>query len=81
MSRITLSIEELNQMIRAEMRKHEECTGVSLKSIYWHEPDAAGCNWDANMGEGDVAAALACKRGILDAVRDLRSRYNIPEPG
>lgn len=80
MSRITLSIEELNQIIRAEMRKHEECATVSLKSIYWHEPDATGCNWDANMWEGDVSDALDCKEHIIAAVKDLRSRYNIPVP-
>ncbi len=80
MSRITLSIEEINQMLRAEMRKHEDCAKVSLKSIYWHEPDTTGCNWDVNMWEGDVAEALACKDRILAAVKDLRSRYNIPQP-
>jgi hypothetical protein len=80
MSRITLSIEEINHMIREEMRKHEECGKVSLKSIYWHEPDITGCNWDVNMWEGDVSDALACKDKIIAAVKDLRARYNIPAP-
>lgn len=80
MSRVTLSVEEMNHLIREEMRKHEECARVSLKSVYWHEPDATGCNWDANMGEGDVADALACKGSILDAIKELRARYNIWAP-
>ncbi|HJV82039.1 MULTISPECIES: hypothetical protein [Oxalobacteraceae] len=80
MSRSILSIEEINHLIRAEMRKHEQCAKVSLKTIYWHEPDSTGCNWDANMWEGDVADALACKEQIIEAVKDLRARYNIPKP-
>lgn len=81
MSRVTLSIEEINHMIREEMRKHEECANVSLSSIYWHEPDETGCNWDANMWLGSEADTIACRRCILAAVRELRSRYNIPQPG
>jgi hypothetical protein len=78
MSRELRSIEEMNHMIREEMRKHEDCAGVSLRTVYWHAPDATGCNWDANMWDGDVDAALACKGCIVDAVADLRARYNIP---
>lgn len=80
MSRITLSIDEINTMIRAEMRKHEECGKVSLNSVYWHEPDATGCNWDVDMGDGDVNDALACRAKIIEAVRDFRSRYTILRP-
>jgi hypothetical protein len=75
------SIEEINHMIREEMRKHEDCARVSLRSIYWHEPDATGCNWDANMWESDVEAALACRNCIVDAISQLRAQYNIPEGG
>lgn len=80
MSRITLSVEEMNQMIRAEMRKHEECAKVSLQSVYWHEPDVTGCNWDVDMGDSDVADAQACKNGIIAAVKDFRARFNIVAP-
>jgi hypothetical protein len=80
MSRVTLSIEELNQMVRAEMRKHEGCANVSLKSVYWHEPDMTGCNWDVNMWEGDVEDALACKECIIDAIKEMRARYNLLSP-
>ncbi len=78
MSREIRSIEELNHMLREEMRKHEDCHQVSLRTVYWHEPDTTGCNWDVNMWDGDVDAALACKGRIRDAVADLRTRYNIP---
>ncbi len=81
MSRIVMSIEEINHLIREEMRKREQCGKVSLKTIYWHEPDATGCNWDASMFEGEPADALECRKQIIDAVRDLRARYNIPNPG
>ncbi|HJV85958.1 MAG TPA: hypothetical protein VJ698_10820 [Noviherbaspirillum sp.] len=81
MSRIVMSIEEINHLIREEMRKHEKCARVSLKTIYWHEPDASGCNWDANMFEGDATDPLECRKQIIDTVRDLRARYNIPNPG
>ncbi|HEY0845948.1 MAG TPA: hypothetical protein VGE12_11315 [Noviherbaspirillum sp.] len=81
MSRITLSIEEMNTMIRAEMRKHEECGRVSLRSVYWHEPDVTGCNWDVDMGEAaDMAEVNACRERIIDAVRDFRAHYNIVRP-
>jgi hypothetical protein len=80
MSREIRSIEEINHMIREEMRKHEECARVSLRSVYWHEPDSTGCNWDANMWEGDVDSALSCRGRIKDAVSDLRARFNIPYP-
>lgn len=82
MSRITLSVEEMNHMIREEMRKYEECAKVSLRSVYWHEPDLTGCNWDVNMWEGDVADAevLDCKERILPAIKDFRARYNILRP-
>lgn len=77
MSRVTLSIEEMNHLIREEMRKHEACANVSLRSVYWHEPDVTGCNWDVDMWEGDVSNALACKERIIGAIRDLRSHYNV----
>jgi len=81
MSRVILSVEEINHMIREEMRKHDACAKVSLSSIYWHEPDETGCNWDADMWKGNETDALACKRSVLGAIRELRSRYNIPNPG
>lgn len=77
MSRITLSIEEMNAMIRAEMRKHEECGRVSLRSVYLQEPDSTGCNWDVDMWEGEVADTTVCRERIIDAVRDFRARYNV----
>ncbi len=80
MSRRILAAEELNQMIRSEMHKYEECAKVSLRSVYWHAPDNTGCNWDVNMWEGDVSDALACKERIVAVVRDLRARFNVPEP-
>lgn len=81
MSRVTLSIEEMNQMIRAEMRKHDACGNVSLQSVYLHEPDVTGCNWDVNMWEGDVEETTACKQSILSAIKDLRERYNVTDAG
>ena len=80
MSRRILAAEEINQMIREEMRKHEDCAKVSLRSVYWHAPDITGCNWDVNMWEGDVTDALACKERIIAAVKALRTRFNVPEP-
>lgn len=78
MSRELRSIEEINGMIRAEMRKHEACANVSLGSVYWHEPDETGCNWDASMARGDPDEVRPCRDCIIEAIRNLRAQYNIP---
>jgi len=81
MSRRVIASDEINQMIRAELRKHEASDKVSLKSVYWQEPDITGCNWGVNMWDEDIIEEPASKEHIVAAIKDLRSRFNIPEPG
>jgi hypothetical protein len=80
MERKIVSIEQINALIAAEMEKHEECVGVKLLSIYAHEPDAEGCNWDASTWSGDRTDVSSCRNCVLEAVRALRAQYNIPDP-
>jgi len=79
MSRILLSIEELNHLIREEMRKHTECARVPMRSVYRQERDSTGCNWDVSMGESDPADMAACRERIIATIRELRKQYNIVE--
>jgi hypothetical protein len=80
MKRKIIAKTDIEQRIANELAKHQECDDVQVLNVYWHIPDETGCNWDADTWRGDSDDVRACKNCILEAVRELRARYNIFDP-
>ncbi len=71
--------DELKNMIQERISNSEEldgdCREVIVNSVYWHEPDETGSNWDVNSFRN----ARGCE-GIVNAiVADLKQTYDLEE--
>ncbi len=68
---------ELARLIQDEitaLHAHDgDCDNCKINSVYWHEPDERGSNWDVHS----VRGAPACADVVLSIVARLKPLYNI----
>ncbi len=77
MDRELKSNDELRQIVQYRIDRRTEVDGDHVVvSIYWHEPDENGCNWDHSF-HGDSCWSPA----VLAIVAELRSKYNLLNGG
>ncbi len=77
MDRELKSNDELRQIVQDRIDRRTEVDGDHvIVSIYWHEPDENGCNWDHSF-HGDSCWTDA----VLAIVAELRSKYNLAKLG
>ncbi len=69
--------DELRQIVQDRIDQRTEVDGDHvIVSIYWHEPDKNGCNWDQKFrGESCLTDT------VLAIVAELRSKYNLAKLG
>jgi hypothetical protein len=69
------TLEQLREMIEAEVRKYPDYVEVTPSRPYIHEPDEDGCNWDLTNWNGPAELVVLCKATITPAVRQMRAAY------
>jgi hypothetical protein len=68
MARRIESKETIGKLIVEETIQHADCVNVTWNEVFWHAPDANGCNWGislANHYEG--RACLETDQKVEDA--------------
>ncbi len=77
MSRQLATKVEITKMIQDRIREGKEldgdCRNVTITSVYWHEEDESGCNWDLGYSSGPDSCRYVI-RAITDEFRQL---YNL----
>jgi len=78
MARMMLKKDALEEMIRDEAAKYEECKDCYFGGVYWHEPDETECNWNVSMIRGQDWSG--CLGRMQAFATELRERYSVPNP-
>jgi hypothetical protein len=79
-TRKTLTKEEINEILTAEIQQNEDLEDAVLRLSYvLREPDSSGCNWSSdhylNVGKnGSQSHAAPIARKIIEATR---AKYNV----
>lgn len=77
MTKKIVTKEQLRRMIQERIRECDEldgdCKEVIVNSVYWHEPDGSGSNWDV----GFVRNAAGCEAVVSGIVEQFKETYNI----
>lgn len=78
-----VSTDELRSLIQERISNSREldgdCREVIVNSVYWHEPDAAGSNWDVRS----LRNAAGCEGIVVAIVAELKNNITstTSEPG
>ncbi len=72
-----LTLESLRVLINIEINVHTECHGVQVRRIFRTEPDASGCNWQAEWPTLHAANAEPCRSQLSAVIEQIRERYNV----
>ena len=75
--RRVLALESLRMLVNHELGMHTECFGIHIRRIVVTEPDASGCNWQAEWPVVHAAYAEPCRSQLRELVDELRERYNV----
>ena len=75
--RRTLVLESLRMLVNIELNAHTDCYGVHIRRIVVTEPDASGCNWQAEWPVVRVAQTEPCRSQLQAVIEQLRERYNV----
>lgn len=70
---------QLQNLIRLAADECPSCVDTVFGGIYWHEPDAMGCNWSVSTIRGDDWSD--CFDCLQPAATSLRETYNIAYEG
>jgi hypothetical protein len=76
MSKPTKTRDELHAMVLAEVRKFPDYDEVKPLSVYPHEPDEAGCNWDIGQWQGPKDLVSSAHRAVMPALTRIRLSYS-----
>ena len=75
--RRVLEKEYLQRLIRAAAARCEECEDAYFGGVYWHQRDAAGCNWRVStIGGADWKGCFDC---IQPVAIQLRATFAIAD--
>lgn len=79
MVRDLVDAETLRTIIQDKIERSDQmdgdCQGVVVNSVYWHEPDESGSNWDIHSLSGEGARECV---GVVNAiVAPIKQRYNL----
>jgi hypothetical protein len=77
--RQVLTLESLRVLVNIELDVHTECYGVHIRRIVVIEPDASGCNWQAEWPPLRAAAMEPCRSQLRGVIEQLRERYNVEQ--
>ena len=77
--RQVLTLESLRALVNIELNVHTECHGVQIRRIIAIEPDASGCNWQAEWPALRAAAIEPCVSQLRGVIEQLRERYNVEQ--
>jgi hypothetical protein len=77
--RQVLTLESLRALVNIELNVRTECHGVQIRRIIVTEPDAAGCNWQAEWPALRAAAMEPCRSQLRGVIEQLRERYNVEQ--
>lgn len=72
-----LTHESLRVLVNIEISVHTECHGVQIRRIFVTEPDASGCNWQAEWPIVHAALEEPCRSQLRAVVGQIRERYNV----
>ncbi len=72
-----LTLESLRALANIEISVHTECHGVQIRRIFVTEPDALGCNWQAEWPTVRAANAEPCCSQLHAIIEQIRERYNV----
>lgn len=79
MPRNIVSREELKSLIQQRISNGEEldgdCREVIVNSVYWHEPDETGSNWDVHS----LRNAAGCENVVMAIVAEFKGQYNVED--
>jgi len=77
--RRVLALEALRMLVNHELGIHTECFGIHIRRIVVTEPDASGCNWQAEWPVVRAASIEPCHRQLQVVIEQLRERYNVEQ--
>ncbi len=79
MTKTLIAASELEKLIQDEISTSKaldgDCKDCKVNSVYWHEPDESGSNWDLHSFNG----SSACADVILSIVAKFKPIYNLKE--
>lgn len=68
---------DLAKLIQDEISKSKaldgDCCDCTVNSVYWHEPDGSGSNWDLHSFSGSPI----CSEFVLSIVAIFKPLYNL----
>ena len=64
-------------MILAKVRGARRCEGITSVTVYEHERDREGANWDVQHLNPGTAGREACLAELGPIVRSLRTMYDV----
>ncbi len=71
--------EELKRMIQERVSSSEEldgdCKEVIVNSVYWHETDEMGSNWDVHS----LRNARGCEGVVRAIIAEFKQKYNLED--
>ncbi len=71
--------EKLKNMIQERVSNSEEldgdCKEVIVNSVYWHETDENGNNWDVHS----LRNATGCEGVVNVIIAEFKQKYNLEE--
>jgi hypothetical protein len=77
MPRQIVSTVELRALIQERISNSFEldgdCRGVIVNSVYWHEPDETGTNWDVHSFRN----VTGCEGVVRAIVAEFKKKYNV----
>jgi hypothetical protein len=74
-----LTLESLRVLVNIEISVHTECHGVQIRRIFVTEPDARGCNWQAELPTVHAATAEPCRSQLRAVIGEIQERYNVAQ--
>lgn len=77
--RQVLVLESLRTLVNIEVNVRTECHAVQIRRIIVTEPDASGCNWQAEWPTLRAAAKEPCRSQLRAVIDQLRERYNVEQ--
>ena len=71
--------EELKIMIQERVSSCDEmdgdCKEVIINSVYWHETDESGSNWDVHS----LRNARGCEDVVRKIISEFKQKYNLED--
>lgn len=79
MTKKIMTEEELTRMIQERVSSSKEldgdCKEVIVNSVYWHELDENGSNWDVHS----LRNGSGCEEVVNTIVEDFKKKYNLED--